>query len=224
MSTTYQTIIDKAEIVLQDAEDNQTLRRWPESEILTWATDAEIEIAKLKGDSYPVIEVVQLAAGSQQSLPDRATLLMDVLSNMSTDGTTRGDIVSVVDKKLMNAINPGWMTDTAKTVCTHVIYDTLRSPKLYWVYPQSTGTNYLEIMCNKLPDNVSKVIGDDILLPDEYSNSMLHYILAMCFAKDFDIPNSQARTGIHMNIFLESLGRKEMAEEMYQAKRTKGNV
>jgi hypothetical protein len=224
MSTTYQTIIDKAEIVLQDAESDQTLRRWPESEILTWATDSEIEIAKLKEDSYPVIEVVKLVEGSQQPLPDRATQLMDVLSNMSTDGTTRGDIVSVVDKKLMNAINPSWMVDTAKSFCTHVIYDTLRSPKIYWVYPQSTGTNYLEIMCNKLPDNGAKVIGDDILLADEYTNSMLHYILAMCFAKDFDIPNSQARTAIHMNIFLESLGRKEMAEEMYHPKRTKGNV
>jgi len=224
MTTTYQTIIDKAEIVLQDEESDQSIRRWSETEMLGWAKDAELEIAKLKQDSYPVIEVVKLLAGSQQALPTRATQLMDVLSNMSTDGTTRGDVVSVVDKALMNSFNPSWMTETATSVCTHVIYDTLRSPKIYWVYPQSTGTNYLEIMCNKLPDNDSVVIGDNIMMPDEYGNSMLHYIIAMCFAKDYDIPNSQSRLGIHMGIFLEGLGRKEAGEEIYHPKRTEGSV
>jgi hypothetical protein len=188
--------------------------------MLTWATDSEIEIAKMKPDSYPVIEVVALAAGSQQSLPARATQLLDVLCNMRTDGTTRGNIIQVVEKKLMNAINPGWMADTAVSSVTHVIYDTKRSPKLYWVYPQSTGINYIELITSKLPDNGSKVIGDDTLLADEYSNSMLHYILAMCFAKDLDIPNSAQRVAGHMDIFLDSLGRKEVAEGFYSPKKT----
>jgi len=224
MTTTYQTIIDKAEIVLQDEQTDQTIRRWPEAEMLTWATDAEREIAKLKEDAYPVISVVQLTAGSQQTLTGFTVQLMDVLCNMSTDGTTRGNVVSVVDKALMNSFNPGWMAETAKAYVTHVIYDSLRSPKLFWVYPQSTGTNYLEIMCNELPDNGSKVIGDNMLLADEYANAMLHYIIAMCYAKDTDIPNSQGRLKTHLDFFLETLGRKEASEEIYHPKRKRGSV
>ncbi len=221
MSKTYQSIIDKVEIVLQDEDSDQSTRRWTETELLTWALDAETEIAKLKPDSNPVVETVALASGSQQSLPTRAIQLLDVLSNMGTDGTTRGNIIDVVEKSLMNAINPGWMSDTANVIATHVIYDTKRAPKLYWVYPQSPGTNYIELMSAKLPDNGSNVIGDNIEMEDEYANSMLHYIIAMCFAKDLDIPESAQRTATHINIFLESLGRKEAAEEIYTPKKTK---
>ncbi len=221
MATTYQGIINKVALVLQDEDTEQTTRRWKESELLSWAKDAELEIAKLKTDSYPVVEVVALVAGSQQSLPPRAVMMLDVLSNFSTDGTTRGNVITVVERSLMNTVNPGWMSDPSNVVVKHVIYDTKRAPKLYWVYPQSAGTNYIELMTAKLPDNDSKVIGDAIMMEDEYANTMLHYILAMSFAKDFDIPQSAARTAAHMNIFFESLGRKEASEEIYGPKRTK---
>lgn len=221
MSQTYQQIIDKAEIILQDEDTTQSTRRWNEAELLGWAQDAEIEISKTKLDSYPVIEVVQMTAGSQQSLPSRGIQLLDVLSNMSTDGTTRGNIVSVIDKKLMNALNPGWMSDAAATVITHVIHDTKRAPKLYWIYPKSTGNNYLEIMTAKMPDNGSKVIGDSIMLDDDYANTMLHFMLAMCFSKDLDIPQSAQRVAVHMDVFLDSLGRKEVGEQIYSPKKTR---
>jgi len=221
MAETYASVIDKAEIILQDEDSDQTTRRWTETEMLGWVKDGEIEIAKLKADSYPVVEAVALSAGSQQSLPTRAVQLLDVLCNMGLDGTTRGDVVEVVEKSLMNAINPGWMADTANAVVTHVIYDTKRSPKIYWVYPKSTGTNYLEIMTASLPDNTGVVISDDLLLEDEYANALMHYCLAMCFAKDTDIEASMARTRGHMDIFLESLGRKEATEEIYNPNKTR---
>lgn len=221
MSQTYQQIIDKAEIILQDEDTTQSTRRWNEAELLGWAQDAEIEISKTKLDSYPVVEVVQMSAGSQQSLPSRGIQLLDVMSNMSTDGTTRGNIVSVVDKKLMNVLDPGWMAEAAATVITHVIYDTKRAPKLYWIYPKSTGNNYLELMTAKMPDNGSKVIGDAIMLDDDYANTMLHFMLAMCFSKDLDIPQSAQRVTAHMNVFLDSLGRKEVGEQVYSPKKTR---
>jgi len=221
MAETYQSIIDKAEIILQDEDSDQSTRRWTEAEMLGWVKDGEFEVAKLKADSYPVVEAVLLSAGSQQSLPSRAVQLIDVLCNMGTDGSTRGDVVEVVEKSLMNAINPGWMADTASAVVTHVIYDTKRAPKLYWVYPQSLGTNYLEIMTGKLPDNSAKVIGDDIMMEDEYANALMHYCIALCFSKDTDVIESMARTRGHMDIFLESLGRKEGTEEIYSPKKTR---
>ena len=69
--------------------------------------------------------------------------------------------------------------------------------------------------------NQNTVIGDNIMMPDEYGNAMLHYLVAMCFAKDIDISNSAARTAAHMNIFLETLGRKEATEEIYHPKKTR---
>ena len=223
MSITYQTIIDKAEKILQDEDDADATRRWTEDELLTWATDAEREIARLKPDSYPEIEVVTLDEGSQQDIPSDAHQLLDVLCNMSTDGTTRGNIISVVEKKYMNAINPGWMAATASSTVTHVIYDSKRAPRHFWVYPQSTGTNYIEIMSSKIPANSSKVIGDNILMPDEYETPILHFILAYAYMKDTDIPQSADLFKALMDIFLQTLGRKEQTEEMINPKKHRGS-
>lgn len=224
MSTTYGSIIDKAEILLQDEDSDQTTRRWTETELLGWALEAEHEIVKLKPDSYPVISVVQLSAGSQQSIPSDAIQLLDVLCNMSTDGTTRGDIISVVDKRWMNAINPGWMADTANTTVTHVIYDSKRAPALYWVYPKSAGNNYIEIMSATLPANSAKTTSDNILLRDEYATPIKHYILAMAFLKDTDIPQSDRIADKHMNFFLGALGRREQIEEQVNPRKNRGSL
>jgi hypothetical protein len=223
MSRTYQQVIDDAELLLQDEATDQTVRRWTETELLGWATKAEQEISKLKPDSYPVISTNALAAGSLQSLPSASHQLLDVLSNMGTTGTTRGDVVSVVERKYMNALNPGWMSDTANAVVTHVIYDVKRNPKKYWVYPQSTGTNYLEIMTSDLPANTSKVIGDNIMLGDEYAYPMLHFIVGHAYMKDTDIPQSAALSQAHINMFMQLLGLKEIGEAKYHPKRTTGD-
>lgn len=223
MSVTYQSIIDQAETLLQDEDSDQTVRRWKEAELLLWLKYGEREVAKLKADSYPVTETVSLSAGSKQSIPSDAHQLLDVLCNMGTDGSTRGDVVSVVQKKYMNAINPGWMADTANKTVTHVIYDTKRDPRSFWVYPQSPGTNYLEIMSAKLPQNSSKVISDNIMIPDEYDFALIHFVVAMAFMKDTDIPQSAARSQAHMNIFLTLLGKKEMIEETYNPIKHRGS-
>jgi hypothetical protein len=221
MSTTYQEVIDKAEIILQDEDSDSSTRRWTETELLSWATEGEREIVKLKPDANPTIESVLLSSGAQQALPSRAIQLLDVLSNMGTDGSTRGDIITVVERKLMDAVDPGWMIATAATTVTHVIYDVKRAPKIYWVYPKSPGTNYIEIMTGKLPDNSSAVIGDTLSLDDEYAVSLMHYILAMAFAKDSDIPDSAERSANHLSIFLQTLGRRDQMEEVIHPKRTR---
>ncbi|NIT57172.1 MAG: hypothetical protein GWN00_13345 [Aliifodinibius sp.] len=212
--TTYQTVIDKAELLLQDEETDQNLRRWTETELMTWAKDGEKEIVKIKPDANAVIESVQLGSGSAQTLPSRAIQLLDVLSNMGTNGSTRGNIISVVERSLMDAIQPDWMITTAADVVTHVIYDPKRVPKIYWVYPQSTGNNYIEIITGKLPDNGSNLISDDLEVGEEYENALLHYILAMAFAKDSDIPQSGERMVGHMTTFLNMLGRMDLVEQL----------
>jgi hypothetical protein len=220
MAITYQTVIDKAELLLQDEETDQDLRRWTETELLTWAKDGEKEIVRIKPDANSVIEVVELSAGPMQALPDRAIQLLDVLSNMGTTGSTRGNIISVVERQIMDAIKPDWMIATAADVVTHVIYDPVRSPKTYWVYPQSTGDNYIEIITGKLPDNESNVIGDNLEIGEEYESSLLHFILAMSFAKDSDVLQSGERMIGHMSAFLNMLGRRDLAEELITPKKT----
>jgi hypothetical protein len=221
---TYQSIIDKAEIILQDTSATASERRWPESELLIWAKDAEHEIAKFKPDAYSVVSVNLLTSGSLQDIPSTALFLIDVLCNMGTDGTTRGDIVTAVERQWMDTIEPGWMKATANNIVKHIIYDPKRLPKKYWVYPQSTGSNYLELITGSLPDNSSKLISDVIMLGDEYANSILYYILTMAYGKDADIPQSAERSVGAYQQFMQSVQMIDQQEDLDNPKRKRGEI
>lgn len=216
MAITAQSIVNKAELILQDSDND----RWTEPDLFTWLKLGENEIVKLKPDANPVIESVLLTSGSQQTLPSGAVQLLDVLCNMGTDGSTRGNIVSVVERKLMNSIDPGWMAATAQAYCTHVIYDPKRSPKMFWVYPQSTGTNYLEIMTGKLPTPIS-AIDQNINLGDEYESALMHFVLAMAFGYDAEYTASGNTAVMHYQLFQEMLGIRDATEDHITPKRTR---
>lgn len=218
MAKTYQSVIDKAELILQDESND----RWDEADHMIAAQEGENEMVKDKPDINPVISTNLLTAGSQQSLPSDAIQLMDVLCNMGlTPGTTRGDVVSVVDRKIMNAFNPGWLSDTASATVTHVIYDVKRAPKYYWVYPQSTGTNYLEIMTSDLFANSAKVIANDIMIPEHYDVALMHYILARAFTIDNEQPANAERAQAHYSLYLSALMGRDSLENRMHPKRTR---
>jgi hypothetical protein len=188
--------------------------------LLDHYNDGEKEIVVLKPDANPVVETVLLTAGCQQSLPSGAIQLLDVLSNMGITGTTRGDVVSVVEKKYLNSINPSWMKDTATAIVTHVVYDVDRSPKLYWVYPPSLGTNYLELMVGKLPTAITS-LAQNMNLGEEFISSLVHYVVYKSLLKDTDVPNYAAQAIAYYQAFLSGLRIKDMVEKAITPKRTR---
>jgi hypothetical protein len=218
MATTGQQIADKAEIVLQDAANT----RWVEAEILGWINDGELEVVKEKPDTNPSIASMQLAAGSEQTLPSTALQLLDVTSNMGTDGTTRGNNITVVERKLMDAIDPDWMIKTANNVVTNIVYDPKRTPKKFWVYPMSTGSNYVELITANYPTALA-ALANSITVGDEYATTIMHYVLFMTFSKDAEEQNSAARAIAHYNAFLTSLGIRDMKEDNIQPRKTAGS-
>jgi len=221
MSFTYQSVVDLAEVFLKDESND----RWDAADLFSYAIEGENEAVREKPDINAVVETVgTLTAGCIQSLPSLGIQLLDVTTNMGTDGTTRGNIVTMVERKYMDRINPGWMTDTASATITHVIYDFERLPKKYWVYPQSPGTNYLEVITSKLFDNGSKVIGDNALIADEYKIAIKHYILASAYAMDEEDPYSNEKAVAHYNRFLSILQTRNSLERQLNPKRTNEGV
>lgn len=214
--STAQSIIDKAEILLQDSAND----RWAAADHLLWLNEAQREVVKEKPDANPVIESVLLAAGSLQSLPAGAVQLLDVTCNMGTTGTTEGDSITVVDRKLMDTFSPSWRSASASTEVTHVIYDPKRVPKKFWVYPKSPGTNYIEIITGKLPNDVA-LIGDQITLDQEYDVAIMHYILFMAHSIDAEYAGNAQLAQAHYSAFLNALGIRDAMEERINPKRTR---
>jgi hypothetical protein len=204
-TVTAQQIVDRAEKLIQD----ETNVRWPEAELLGWLNDGQREIVLAKPDAYTKNQALQLAAGTKQALPTDGLMLLDVVRNMGTDGTTAGAAIRVVSREVMDAQNPNWHTDTASATVKHYVFDP-RDPKRFYVWPKSAGTNYVEIMYAAIPADV--LIGATITLDDIFMGALIDYILYRAYSKDTEYAGNVNRAGTHYQAFANALGLKSAAQ------------
>jgi hypothetical protein len=216
MATAASVIMDHAEIILKDT----TNTRWTEAELLDWVIEGQGQIVTLKPDANADIESVVLSAGTIQDLPSTATQLLDATYNMGlTPGTTYGNAVTIVDRAMMDACYPGWQTEAANVVVKHVIYDPVKMPKKFWVYPQSAGANYLQIITAKIPATIASKAAN-INLGDEYVPVLLDWVLFRCFSKDAEYNESMERALAHLESFRMALGMRETNETKFAPRRS----
>ena len=220
MATLASVIVDKAELILKDSSNG----RWGADELLDWLIEGEEVIVTLKPDANATQESVVCTAGTLQSLPATATQLLDVTYNMGlTPGTTYGDAISIIDRGTMDACYPGWQTESASTTVKHVIYDPIKLPKKFWVYPQSPGTNYIQIITAKIPGGIAS-LATAINLGDEYATPLMDWVLFRAFQKDAEYNPSVERALLHMDSFRTQLGIREDLEEKFAPRRSQGGL
>jgi hypothetical protein len=197
-------IVDKAEVILQDT----TNVRWTADELLGWLNDAQREIALIKPDASVKTVAVQLVAGTKQTLGSGTTgdaiMLLKVIRNMGTSGTTAGNAIRVVSGEILDAQRPAWHTETPVAAAVHFVYDP-RNPKQFYVYPPNTGTGYVEVMYAASPTNVA-TLASTISVDDVFSNAILDYVLYRAYSKDVEYAGNADRAVKHFMAFQASLG------------------
>lgn len=220
MATLASIIVDKAELILKDSSNG----RWGSSELLDWLIEGEGIVVMFKPDANAVQEAVVLSSGTLQSLPATATQLLDVTYNMGlTPGTTYGDAISLIDRGTMDACYPGWQTEAASLIVKHVIYDPIKLPKKFWVYPKSGGTNYIQIITAKIPGTIAS-LATNINLSDEYTSALMDWVLFRAFQKDAEYNPSVERALTHLDSFRTQLGIRESLEEKFAPRRSQGGL
>jgi hypothetical protein len=206
MATTVQSVIDRAQTVLQDT----TGVRWPVvAELVLWINDAQREIALLKPDASAVNETITLAAGTKQDIPSSGNRLLKVVRNMSAASNGTGKrAVRLVDAEVLNGQTPDWHDptvsgDAAHTdVVKHYIYEE-SNPRNFYVYPGVSGNAYLEIVYSSNPTAVAQA--DNLSIPDIFANAVLNYVLYMAYMKDAEYAGNQQRASSHFQIFTTSV-------------------
>lgn len=206
MSTiTAQDIIDRAEIVLQDT----TNVRWPETELLGWLNDGQREVVRVKPDSNATNESMSLVAGTKQSIPAAGLSLIDVIRNMGTGGSTPGNVIRRIDRKILDDQVPGWHSASQVSTINHYTFDD-RDPKRFYVYPPADGTTQVEVVYAAAPSDI--VVGATITVDDIYANALMDYILYRAYLKDADYAADDARAQAAYQSFLRSLGMQDKQE------------
>ena len=117
MTVTVQSVIDRAQTILQDT----TGIRWPVvTELVLFVNDAQREIALLKPDASAVNTTVTLATGTKQDIPSAGNRLLRVVRNMSAaSGGTGKRSVRLVSREILDAQTPDWHDPTVSGDAAH---------------------------------------------------------------------------------------------------------
>ena len=206
MTVTVQSVIDRAQTVLQDT----TGVRWPVvAELVLWLNDAQREVALLKPDASATNATVTLATGTKQDIPNGGNRLLKVIRNMSAASSGTGKrAVRLVDAEVLNGQTPDWHDPTVSgdaahtTIVKHYVYDE-QNPRNFYVYPGVAGNAYLEIIYSSNPTTVAQ--SGNLSIPDIFANAILNYVLYMAYMKDAEYAGNQQRASSHFQLFTASV-------------------
>lgn len=147
---TGQEILSRAGVILQDT----TSVKWPIAELLDWLHDAQREIVLRKPDAYSKNTSIQLTVSqTKQSIPSDGVMLLDVVRNLGTDGSTPGRAITRTERPILDQQRPDWHTDTPSATVKHYMFNE-KDPKTFYVYPPQPGSSpgHVEIIYSAAPD------------------------------------------------------------------------
>lgn len=192
---------------VQDILQDTTGVRWPEPELLRYLNDAQREIVLHKPDANSVNEPIPTVAGTRQTAPVGTLRVLDIVRNMGTDGTTPGDVITLIGRGVLDAQRRGWHAEAPAAQADHYVFDA-RDPKTFYLYPPVGVTpQQVEAILSKEPAEVT-LAAQAISLDDIYANIIMDYILYRAYSKDADFAANLERALTHYQAVATALGLK----------------
>ena len=206
MTTLASALISKAKILAQDTGNI----RWADAEWLGWASDGQREICIVRPPAFSKIANVTMVAGTKQAIPTDGVTFLEYMRSMGAGGATPGLTARKVPRRLLDGQNPGWHAVTAVAVPTHYVFEPL-APKVFYVYPPSTGAQQCEILYAASPPDIA-TIATAISLDDIYGSVLIDYMLYRGYSKDAELIGNAERSMLSRKAFENALGLKERAD------------
>ncbi len=175
---TAQNVIDRVNFVIQDT----TNVRWTTAEMFQWTTEAQNEIVKRRPGANVINGNISLVAGTKQSLPVTGLVLLDVVRNMGSAGSTAGNAIRMVDRRILDEQTPSWHSSASNAVIKHAMFDA-RNPNTFYVYPPAATPTFIECVYSASVTAVAAV-GDNLTLNDIYLAPVVDWVLYRCYSKD----------------------------------------
>lgn len=196
MALLASTIINRARDLLIDTGE---VYRWSNAEMLRYLSDAQRTIVAIDPSANGVRDTVQLVAGTRQSLPSDAQMLLNIYRNMGAAGTTPGRAIRVVLREILDTQNPDWHSETKQNTVYNYTYDPVDETE-FFVYPPSTGNNQVEVLYSKIPDELTELT-DTLELSEKYATPLLDYVMYRAHQKDSDFAAGQGLAGSYLQAF-----------------------
>ena len=214
------SIFQRVQILLQD----KTAIRWSVRELRLWANDGQREIVSLKPSANVKTVVLNLTAGTRQTLPSGVVQLVRVIRNMTnSSGTGVGKAAIItVPREVMDSQSPDWHdTDVypPQKRVRHSIYDP-EDQRHFYVWPPNNGDGAVEAAASMYPADIpAGTPAEDIDsyttvldLNDIYLNPMVDYVLYRAYSKDNEVSGNRDAANAYYASMANSLGVKVQNE------------
>lgn len=216
MSTvTAQAVHDKVVLILQDAGHD----RWSSSEIVNWISLGQKQIILTRPDAGAVFRGLKLSAGTLQTLPIDAVMLLRATRNMYPDGLTPGTAVSIVSGEQLDAVSPDWHTEPRQAKVESIVYDP-NSPLQFYCYPPNDGTGWIELVYAAVPPPLT--LSSTLGVSDIYEGALVDYACYRTFSKDSEQAEMQTRAAAHYTAFNDAVG--ATAQSLGMTNPNRGNL
>lgn len=199
-------ILDIVKDQIQDDDNNL----WSYDDLLNWENLGERTIVGLDPKANGKIASILLASGVKQTIPAGGIAFIRVIRNMGTDGATAGAGVTAASIEAMTSFYPSWATATAAAAIVNYMPDP-NDPTVFYVYPPSDGTGYVEEEFSQVPPvTIYDEDGDwesaHIGIKENYVDPLMNYIFHRAYGKDTDISGNKERAAEYHSLFLGAMG------------------
>jgi hypothetical protein len=200
MTISAQSIIKTAQELLQDPDGI----RWPATELVAHLNDGQRETATLRPDLF-VITAPMSINGVKHTLPVACINLEEISRN------TSGAPIRLVDRSMLDSVEPGWMIKNASKVIKHYCYDS-REPDAFYSYPPAAAGASVDLVYSFLPTDVAapngasySTVTGNINCKDICKAPLLHFVLFRAYSKDAEFGGNAALAQSHYARFTTGL-------------------
>jgi hypothetical protein len=190
MSVSSDTVLKNAARILGDAANIH----WPASTLLAWLNEAQHQIAVEIPAASKTVAAVTCVEGARQSLPTGSIMILGV------------DGLRAVDKGGMDSESPAWQSTTGSNTTTMWMRSPT-NPREFYTYPprEATPGTLAGVEYSVVPAEVT--LGDNIVIPDQYSEALTDYVVARALSEDSDLAEP-GRAEHFMASFNARIGKK----------------
>lgn len=185
MTIVVQDVIKRTGDLLMDVG----LKRWKLDERVCWGNDAMGAILNRRPAAFSKREVVELVEGTYQTIPASGTVLLDVMRNIASNGTTSGRAIRRTDRQLLDDSDPEWHTRDPKGQIRQFTFDD-RAPKIFYVSPPAIAGTKVELMHAALPEPTDMNGSGVWAIGAEYMEAVVNYICYRAKSQDSEQGNA----------------------------------
>lgn len=191
--------------LFSDAVGDPTQTTWTQENALLYLNQALLWCAMLRPESTVKTTILDLVAGTKQTLPADCLQLVTCYRNVDADGLPIGSTIRLVDRVALDAVQSAWhYANPSRNVDEYFVDE--RTPSLFWTNPLMNGVR-VEIAYSCSPEPITD---SEQLIPllDSYLPAVLEYMLYRALTRDSRLTELGQKGFKHLANAFQFLGLK----------------